>query len=102
MHASRILEGFVRLVGPLGNGTSTSLAKRMSTRRTVSAKARDPGKADVAGPHSRRVDTVCSIEVCKDFGQVLHRDEAVAKSGRAACTFFRELTGRTIDPVLFE
>lgn len=55
----------------------------------------------MAGPH-RRVDTVCSVEVCRDFGQVLHRDEAIPDIDRAACTFFRELAGRTVDPVLFK
>lgn len=55
----------------------------------------------MAGPH-RRVDTVCSIEVCKELGQVLHGDEAVADGDRATCAFFRELAGRTVDPMLFE
>lgn len=68
VHTSRILKSLVRLIGPLGNRASTCLAKRMSTRRAVGAEAQDPGKADMAGPHSRRVDTVCSIEFRKDFG----------------------------------
>lgn len=55
----------------------------------------------MAGPH-RRVSTVCSVEVCKDLGQGLHGDEAVAARDRAACTFFRELAGRTVDPMLFK
>lgn len=56
----------------------------------------------MAGPHRRRVDAVCSVEVCIEFGQVLHGDEAVDGGGRADCAFFRELAGRTVDPVLFE
>lgn len=55
----------------------------------------------MAGPH-RRVSAVCSVEVCKDLGQVLHRDKALAGSDSAACPFFRELAGRTVDPMLFK
>lgn len=51
VHASRILESLVRLVCPLGNGTSTCLAKGVSTRRAVGADARDSGQANMAGPH---------------------------------------------------
>lgn len=56
----------------------------------------------MAGPHRRRVDAVCPIKVCIEFGQVLHGDEAVDGGGRADCAFFRELAGRTVNPVLFE
>lgn len=55
----------------------------------------------MAGPH-RRIDTVCSIEVGKELGQVLHGDETVADGNRAACAFFRELAGRTVDSMLFK
>lgn len=102
VHAPRILERLVRFLGPLRNGAGTSLAKGMSARRAVRAEVRDPGQADVAGPHRGRVGTVCSIEACKDFGQILHRDEAAASGGRAARSFFRELAGRTVDAMLFE
>lgn len=50
----------------------------------------------------RQVDTVGSIKVCKDLGQVLHGDEAVPDIDRAASAFFRELAGWTVDPVLFK
>lgn len=55
----------------------------------------------MTGPHGR-VDTVCPVEVREDLGQALHGDEVIAAGDGASCTFFRELAGRTVDPVLFK
>lgn len=72
MDASRILKSLVRLIGSFRNRAGTSLAKGMSTRGAVRAEVRDPGQTDVAGPQRGKVGTVCSIEACKNFGQILH------------------------------
>lgn len=69
--ATRCLESFVCLLGPLGDWASARLAEWMTAGCAVRASIRDSREAHVAYSRALCIDAGYSVKLSRDFGQVI-------------------------------